>query len=118
MGNSLKFALAAALCGATVLAAAPAEVLAGPMTAAGLTSIELAPSVEKVWYRGGYRGGYGGYYRRGYGYPGAAAGAALGLGLLGAGIAAGASGYSNPGYGYGSGSCWVWDPGVGWVWGC
>jgi hypothetical protein len=122
MRKSVKSALAAALCGATALAALPAEVLAGPMSVASPTSVGLTTSVEKAYYRG-YRRGYyarrGGYYRRGYGYavPGAVAGVAAGL--LGAGIA-GASGYGYPayGYGYGGGSCWQWDAGAGWVWGC
>ena len=126
MRKSVKSALAAALCGATALAALPAEVLAGPMRAASSTSVGLTTSVGKAYYRG-YRRGYyprhGGYYRRGYGYgyavPGAVAGVAAGL--LGAGIA-GASGYGYPAYGYGGGyggnSCWQWDAGAGWVWGC
>jgi hypothetical protein len=121
MRKSVKSALAAALCGATALAALPAEVLAGPMSAASPTSLGLTTSVEKAYYRG-YRRGYyprhGGYYRRGYGYgyavPGAVAGVAAGL--LGAGIA-GASGYGYGG-GYGGSSCWQWDAGAGWVWGC
>lgn len=127
MRKNVKTVLAAALCGATALAALPAEVLAGPMSATRPTSIGLTTSVEKTYYRGyrrGYYPGYGGYYRRGYGVPGAAVGAAAGVagaaaGLVGAGIA-GASGYGYPGYGsgYGGNSCWVWDPGVGWVWGC
>ena len=124
MPKSVKSVLAAALCGATALAALPAEVLAGPMSATRPTSVGLTASVEKAYYRGyrrGYYPRYGGYYRQGYGVPGAAVGAAAGVagaaaGLLGAGIA-GASGYGYGG-GYGGGSCWVWDPGVGWVWGC
>ena len=134
-----------ALCGATALAALPAEVFAGPMSAASPTSVGLTPSVENAHYRGyrrGYYQRYGGYYRRGYGLPGAAVGAAAGVagaaaGVLGAGVA-GATGYGYPGYGYGYGSygypgygygsygygggyggrCWLWDPGAGWVWGC
>ena len=129
MPKNVKSVLVAALCGATALAALPAEVLAGPMSATHPTSVGLTTSVEKVHYRGyrrGYYPRYGGYYRGGYGVPGAAVGAAAGVagaaaGLVGAGIA-GASGYGYPGYGYGSGyggsSCWVWDPGAGWVWGC
>jgi hypothetical protein len=125
MHKGVKSTLAAALCGATALAALPAEVLAGPMSAASLTSVGLTTSVGKVHYRGyrrGYNPRYGGYYRRGYSVPGAAVGAAAGVagaaaGLLGAGIA-GASGYGYPGYGYGGSSCWQWDPGAGWVWGC
>jgi hypothetical protein len=110
MRKSLKSALAAALCGATVFAAPPAEVLAGPMTVASPLSVGLTAPAEKVYYRrhygprryygGHYRRGYGGYYRRGYyrnyGYdPSGAIFAGAALGLLGAGIA-GASGY---GYG-------------------
>jgi hypothetical protein len=77
MRKSLKSALAAALCGATVFAAPPAEVLAGPMTVASPLSVGLTAPAEKVYYRrhygprryygGHYRRGYGGYYRRGYG---------------------------------------------------
>ena len=116
MRKSVKSTLAAALCGATALAALPAEVLAGPMSAALPTSVGLTTSFEQAYYRGYRRG----YYRRGYGVPGAAVGAAAGVagaaaGLLGAGIA-GASGYGYPGYGYGGGyggsSCWLWDPGA------
>jgi hypothetical protein len=124
MRKSLKSALAAALCGATAFAAPPAEVLAGPMTAASPLSVGPAPA-EKVYYRrhygprryygGHYRRGYGGYYRRGYyrnyGYdPSGAIFAGAALGLLGAGIA-GASGYGYgyPGYGYpGYGGGWGW----------
>ena len=118
MRKSLKSALAAALCGATVFAAPPAEVLAGPMTVASPLSVGLTAPAEKVYYRrhyaprryygGHYRRGYGGYYRRGYGGyyrrgyyrnygydPSGAIFAGAALGLLGAGIA-GASGY---GYG-------------------
>jgi hypothetical protein len=130
MHKSVKSTLAAALCGATALAALPAEVLAGPMSAASSTSVGLTTSVEKAYYRGYRRGYYRGGYYRNYGYlPGAAvAGAAAGL--LGAGIA-GASGYGYPAYGYpaygygyggyggyGGGSCWRWDPFVGWVRAC
>ena len=57
MRKSVKSALAAALCGATALAALPAEVLAGPMSAASPTSVGLTTSVEKIYYRG-YRRGY------------------------------------------------------------
>ena len=57
MRKSVKSALAAALCGATALAALPAEVLAGPMRAASSTSVGLTTSVEKIYYRG-YRRGY------------------------------------------------------------
>lgn len=129
MQKITKYAFVAALCGATALAALPARVLAGTMSAARPQSVELTTAVENANYRGyrrGYYPGHGGYYRQGYGVPGAAVGAAAGVagaaaGLLGAGIA-GASGYGYPGYGYGSGygggSCWVWDPGAGWVWGC
>jgi hypothetical protein len=119
MRKSLKSALAAALCGATVFAAPPAEVLAGPMTVASPLSVGPTAPAEKVYYRrhyaprryygGHYRRGYGGYYRRGYyrnyGYdPSGAIFAGAALGLLGAGIA-GASGYGYgyPGYGYGGG---------------
>jgi hypothetical protein len=121
MCKSVKSVLAA-LCGVTALAALPAEVLAGPMSAASPTSVGLTTSFEQAYYRGYRRG----YYRRGYGIPGAAVGAAAGVagaaaGVLGAGIA-GASGYGYPGYGYGGGyggsSCWQWDPVAGWVWGC
>jgi hypothetical protein len=99
MPKNVKSVLAAALCGASALAALPAEALAGPMSAAHPTSVGLITSVEKAYYRGyrrGYYSGYGGYYRRGYGVPGAAVGAAAGVagaaaGLVGAGIA-GASG--------------------------
>jgi hypothetical protein len=123
MPKSVKFVLAAALCGATALAALPAEVLAGPMSASRPTSVGITTSVEKAYYRGYRRG----YYRRGYGYgPGAAGAAVAGAaaGLLGAGIA-GASGYGYgypsygySGYGYGGSSCYQWDPGVGWEWRC
>jgi hypothetical protein len=124
MRKSVKSALAAALCGATALAALPSEVAAGPMGVAGPTSVALTASAEKAYYRGYrggyYRRGYAGYYRRGYGGYGAAAGIA-GAAALGAGIA-GASGYGYPAYGYGGGyggsSCWQWDPLSGWVWGC
>jgi hypothetical protein len=128
MRKSVKSTLAAALCGATALAALPSEVTAGPTGAASPTSVVLTTSVEKAYYRGyrrGYYPRYGGYYRRGYGgYYGAGTAAGIAgaaAGLLGAGIA-GASGYGYPGYGYGGGyggsSCWQWDPGAGWVWGC
>ena len=120
MRKSLKSALAAALCGATAFAALPAEVLAGPMSAASPLSVGLTAPAEKVYYRRHYgpRRYYGGHYRRGYGYyrrgyggyyrnygydPSGAIFAGAALGLLGAGIA-GASGY---GYGY---------PGYGWGW--
>ncbi|UZX13911.1 hypothetical protein OGR47_20115 (plasmid) [Methylocystis sp. MJC1] len=126
MRKSVKI-VAAALFGATALAALPAEVFGGPMSAASPTSVGLNASLEKAYYRGyrrGYYPRYGGYYRRGYGLPGAAVGAAAGVagaaaGVLGAGIA-GATGYGYPGYGggYGGSSCWQWDPGAGWVWGC
>jgi hypothetical protein len=122
MRKSVKSALAAALCGATALAALPAEVLAGPMSAASPTTIGLTTSVEKAYYRGyrrGYYPRYGGYYRRGYGGYGAAAGVAAGVAgaaVLGT-AAAGAYGYPAYGYGYpaGYGGCWQWDPGLGWV---
>jgi hypothetical protein len=104
MRKSLKSALAAALCGATAFAAPPAEVLAGPMTAAGPLSVGLTAPAEKEYYRRHYgpRRYYGGYYRRNYyrnyGYdPSGAIFVGAALGLLGAGIA-GASGY---GYGWG-----------------
>jgi hypothetical protein len=127
MSRRLTSVLAAASCGATALAALPAEVLAGPMSAARSTSFGLTASVEKAYYRGYRRG----YYRRGYGYGSGAAVAGAAAGLLGAGIA-GASGYGYPsygypgygygGYGYGGGyggsSCYQWDPGAGWVWRC
>jgi hypothetical protein len=122
MCKSVKSVLVA-LCGATALAALPAEVWAGPMSAASPTSVGLTTSFEQAYYRGyRYRGYRRGYYRPGYGIPGAAVGAAAGVagaaaGVLGAGIA-GASGYGYPGYGYGGNSCWQWDPGAGWVWGC
>ena len=126
MRKSLKFALAAALCGATAFAAPPAEVLAGPMTVTSPLSVGLTAPAEKVYYRrhygprryygGHYRRGYGGYYRRGYGGyyrrgyygigydPSGAIFAGAALGLLGAGIAgARATGYGYPGYGYGRG---------------
>ena len=127
MCKSVKSVLAA-LCGVTALAALPAEVLAGPMSAASPTSVGLTTSFEQAYYRG-YRRGYyrHGYYRRGYGIPGAAVGAAAGVagaaagaaaGLLGAGVAGASAGYGYPGYGYGGSSCWQWDPVAGWVWGC
>jgi hypothetical protein len=97
MRKSVKSALAAALCGATALAALPSEVAAGPMGVASPTSVALTASAEKAYHRG-YRGGY---YRRGYGRYGAAAGIA-GAAALGAGLA-GASGYGYPAYGYGGG---------------
>jgi hypothetical protein len=133
MRKSLKSALAAALCGATAFAAPPAEVLAGPMTAASPLSVGLTALAEKVYYRrhygprryygGHYRRGYGGYYRRGYyrnyGYdPSGAMFAGAALGLLGAGIA-GASGYGYgyPGYGYGYPGYGYGYPGYGGGWG-
>jgi hypothetical protein len=110
IAKNVKSVLAAALCGATALAALPAEVLAGPMSAAYPTSVGLTASVEQAYYRGyrrAYYPRYGGYYRRGYGYGPGAAVAGAAAGLLGAGIA-GASGYGYgyprygyPGYGYG-----------------
>src|SRR5476651_194463 len=92
------------------VSAPPAEVLAGPMTAASPLSVGLTAPAEKVYYRrhygprryygghyrrghgGYYSRGYGGYYRRGYyrnyGYdPSGAIFAGAALGLLGAGIA-------------------------------
>ena len=113
MRKSVKSALAAALCGATALAALPTGVLASPMGASRLPTVGLSASVEKAYYRGhrhGYYRRYGGYYRRGYGYGPGAAVAGAAAGLLGAGIA-GASGYYGygypsygyPGYGYGGG---------------
>jgi hypothetical protein len=51
--KSVKSAQAAAFCGATVFAVLPANVLAGPMSAASLSSV-TAP-VEKVYYRRYYR---------------------------------------------------------------
>jgi hypothetical protein len=131
MRKSLKSALAAALCGATAFAAPPAEVLAGPMTAASPLSVGLTAPAEKVYYRrhygprryygGHYRRRYGGYYRRGYyrnyGYdPSGAIFAGAALGLLGAGLA-GASGYGYPGYGYGYGYPGYGYPGYGGGWG-
>ena len=68
MCKSVKSVLAA-LCGATALAALPAEVLAGPMIAASPTSVGLTTSFEQAYYRGYRRG----YYRRGYGIPGGGA---------------------------------------------
>ncbi|WP_232365914.1 hypothetical protein [Methylocystis silviterrae] len=127
MCKSVKSVLAA-LCGVTALAALPAEVLAGPMSAASPTSVGLTRSFEPAYYRGHRRGYYRhGYYRRGYGIPGAAVGAAAGVagaaagaaaGLLGAGVAGASAGYGYPGYGYGGSSCWQWDPIAGWVWAC
>jgi hypothetical protein len=69
MRKSLKSALATALCGAIAFAAPPAEVLAGPMTAASPLSVGLTAPAEKVYYRRHYgpRRYYGGHYRRGYG---------------------------------------------------
>jgi|SRR5579875_2351806 hypothetical protein len=120
--KSVKLVLAAALCGVTVIAALPANVLAGPMTAASLSSM-ITPA-EKVYYRHHYRHRhyYGAYYPRryyyrGYGYdPGAALFAGAALGLLGAGIAGATQpyyyGYGYPGYYYGYGY-----PGYyGWGW--
>ena len=105
--KSVKSAQAAAFCGATVFAVLPANVLAGPMSAASLSSV-TAP-VEKVYYRRycGHRHYYGGYYLQGYRYdPSGAIFAGAALGLLGAGIAA-ASPYSY-GYGYPGYYGWGW----------
>lgn len=140
--KNMTSVLAAALCGATALAALPTEVLAGPIGAASPGSLG-ATSVEKAYYRGkrpdyyqgrtGYYPGYGGY-QRGFGYGPGAAVAGAAAGLLGAGIV-GASGYGYgyPGYGgggfgygapygggspYGDGSCYQWDSIAGWVWRC
>ncbi|WGJ15769.1 hypothetical protein QEV83_05785 [Methylocapsa sp. D3K7] len=128
MRKSLKSVLAAALCGATVFAAPPAEVLAGPMTVASPLSVGLTDPAEKVYYRrhygprryygghyrrrygGYYRRGYGGYYRRGYGgyYRGGyyrnygydPSGAIFAGAALGL-LGAGIAGASGYGYGYG-----------------
>jgi len=63
--KSVKSAQAAAFCGATVFAVLPANVLAGPMSAASLSSV-TAP-LEKVYYRRycGHRDYYGGHYLQG-----------------------------------------------------
>ena len=125
MCKSVKSVLAA-LCGVTALAALPAEVLAGPMSAASSTSVGLTTSFEQAYYRGYRRG----YYRRGYGIPGAAVGAAAGPQRL-------ASRAPRPAFWarelrahrataipatarrrYGGSSCWQWDPVAGWVWAC
>jgi hypothetical protein len=127
MRKHLKSVLVAALFGATALNAVPDDVLAGPMSVTNPVSVGPSNSIELAHYRGYYRRHYlrhGAYYHRGYGIPGAAAGAAAGIvgaaaGLVGAGIGE-ISGYGYPGYGggYGVNTCWVWDPGLGWVWGC
>lgn len=127
MRKDLKSLLVAAVYGATALSAVPGDALAGPMSATDPASIVSFKTIGKAHYRANYRRNYprhGAYYHRGYGIPGAAAGAAAGVvgvaaGLVGAGIGE-VSGYGYPGYGagYGVNSCWVWDPGLGWVWGC
>ena len=78
MCKSVKSVLAA-LCGVTALAALPAEVLAGPMSAASPTSVGLTTSFEQAYYWGYRRG----YYRRGYGIPGAAVAPRLARGRRG-----------------------------------
>jgi hypothetical protein len=131
MQKDVKSVLAAALCGVTALAALPAEVLAGSMSAPSPESLRITTTVEQAYYRGnraGFYPGYGRYYQRGYGYGPGAAVAGTAAGLVGAGIA-GASGYGYgyPGYAaggfgygaaYGGGSCYQWDPIAGWVWRC
>ena len=136
MRKSLKSALATALCGAIAFKApSPAEVLAGPMTAASPLSVGLTAPAEKVYYRrhygprryygGHYRRGYGGYYRRGYGgyyrrgyggyyrrgyyrnYGYDPSGAIFAGAALGL-LGAGIAGASGYGYGY---------PGYGYGWG-
>ncbi|MEF3367991.1 hypothetical protein V3H18_15760 [Methylocystis sp. 9N] len=97
MRKGLKMALTGALCGAVMATALPAEVLAGPTSAAKPDAVGLSSSVENVWYRRGWRGGY---YRRGYN-PGGAIAAGLGLGLLGAGLAASSGYYGGYPYYYG-----------------
>jgi hypothetical protein len=110
MRKSLKSALAAALCGAIAFAAPPAEVLAGPMTAASPLSVGLTAPAEKVYYRRHYgprryygvhyRRGYGVHYRRGYGvHYRRGYGGHYRRGYGGSGY-----GYGYPGYGYG----WGW----------
>jgi hypothetical protein len=48
MEKSLKSAPAAVLCGATVFAAPPAEILVGPMTVASPLSVRLAPGGKAI----------------------------------------------------------------------
>lgn len=124
MRKSLKTAVSAALCGAVALTALPANVLAGPMSAADPSTVGLSAPVDTVYYRR-YR--YGGYYPRRYyrSYdPGAALFAGAAAGLIGAGIAASSRPYYGgyyPYYGGGYypyyGGAWGWDGGWGGGWG-
>lgn len=106
------------MCAVAELAVAPAEVLAGPMSIASPTAVELSAPVDDIHYRRRYRRAR--YYRH-YGYdPGAAIFAGAALGLMGAGIAAATRpryygyGYGYPYYGYGYG--YGYPAYYGWGW--
>jgi hypothetical protein len=136
MSKQLRHALLGVLCATTTLGGLPADVLAGPMSAAPPATVGLTAPVDAVHYyrryyrpvyRVGYHRRYAYYPRRAYYYPrrvyygyprrhyygydpSGAIFASAALGLMGAGIAAATA----PRWGYGG---WGWGGGWGPGWG-
>ena len=130
MRFSVKPALTGLLCGAAMMTALPAEVLAGPTSVADPSSVALSAPTQTVHYRRyrAYRH-YGYYHRRHYyrryGYYdlSGAAFAGVAAGLLGAGVIAATRPHYYGGYypyyggwGYGYGYPYYGGGWGGWGW--